>query len=413
MASAATPSNRGNGASCYPFGRVALALCVALGACSPVAAYRNLTGASRDDPNPATTPNSKNLAAGAAAPYPNLATVPPPPTNELTEAQLQHLTQGLAADRAHAKYSSQQLLPGEADTAALPSPAVSAATALPPADLPAPVSPSVAATPAPVRTTALGPPPAPSAAAAATGLAPSPRAATVAPPSAGSMAQANNPPNASPLPSGMESGLRKPGQPPLPGPMESSLVPPRIPETPQPEQPEPAPPPPRLVSLPAAKSGGPAHLPPQPAPAPVPPLGAAAYQPPPPPPVLASPAPTRTAAAAPAAKKPAAPAPVVTPVVDVTFAAGTTEISDADHAALDKVAALYRQHPGKLRVVGYAAVGQAAGDPMTSFRTALDHAQAVAAALAKTGIPASKIAVEATPANGSGSGDHAEVLLLH
>src|SRR5215470_14058575 len=91
-----------------------LALLVTLGACNPVATWRDLTGASKNDPNPATTPNTKNLAAGVASPYPNLATVPPPPTRELTEAELQRLTQSLVADRANAKYTDQQLRGGSA-----------------------------------------------------------------------------------------------------------------------------------------------------------------------------------------------------------------------------------------------------------------------------------------------------------
>src|SRR5579863_2238728 len=78
-------------------------------ACNPVETWRNLTGASKNDPNPATTPNTKNLEAGAEKPYPNLATVPPPPTAGLTEEQLDKLTKSLIADRANAKYNNEQL----------------------------------------------------------------------------------------------------------------------------------------------------------------------------------------------------------------------------------------------------------------------------------------------------------------
>ncbi len=412
MASGTTPPVRGvDGASGPPFGPLALVLSLALVACNPVTTYRNLTGASRNDPNPVTTPNTQNLAAGAAAAYPNLATVPPPPTQELTEAELKHLTQSLVADRANAKYSDAQLRAGQA-AAAVPLPPSAAAA---PASLSSGTSPSVAAPPVPLRTTRISAPAArvDAGPVAAAGAAPATRVATAAPPSGGSAAAAANSAGAtSSAPNGMESGLRKPGQPPEPGPMESSLVSPQIAETPQPEKPEPAPAPPRLVSIPAANNGGAAHLPPPPAPAAMPSVGAAAYQPPPPP-VLASPAPTRTAMAPPVEKKNTVPAPVETPVAEIGFAAGAANLGDAELATLDKVAALYRQNPDKLRVVGYAAVGRAESDPMNSFRIALDRAQAVAAALKKTGIPADKISVEASPAKAAGSGDRAEVLLVH
>src|SRR5215831_4268594 len=114
MAYGTTPSVGGAGAGTTGLSFAALALLVVLGACSPVAAWRDLTGASKNDPNPVTTPNTKNLAAGEASPYPNLATVPPPPTRELTEAELRRLTQSLVADRVNAKYTDQQLRAGTA-----------------------------------------------------------------------------------------------------------------------------------------------------------------------------------------------------------------------------------------------------------------------------------------------------------
>jgi outer membrane protein OmpA-like peptidoglycan-associated protein len=125
---------------------------------------------------------------------------------------------------------------------------------------------------------------------------------------------------------------------------------------------------------------------------------------------LAPPFPGSTASAAPTGKPPP---PIATPVADIAFAAGSTGLSVADRAVLEKVAARYRQSPGRLRVVGYVGVGGGAADPLAAFRTALDHAQAVAAALAKTGIPAARIAVEAAPARRGESADHAEVLLEH
>ena len=91
---------------------VVAAILLGLGACNPIEGYRHLTGASKNDPDPATTPNTQNLAAGEKAPYPNLATVPPPPTQALTTAELDKLTQSLIADRKNAKYTSERLQAG-------------------------------------------------------------------------------------------------------------------------------------------------------------------------------------------------------------------------------------------------------------------------------------------------------------
>jgi outer membrane protein OmpA-like peptidoglycan-associated protein len=428
MAYGTTPSVRGAGAGPKGLGPAGLAVLVVLGACSPVAAWRDLTGVSRNDPNPATTPNTKNLAAGEASPYPNLATVPPPPTRELTEAELRHLTQSLVADRVNAKYTDQQLRGGTG------------------AAEPPPVQPAPPAGAAPTGVTFTAAPPVQAAPMAAAKMPPpivrpvAPRADTAAGLSSPAGAPEaretmTKPATTDAALNGMASGLRKPGQPPEPGPMESSLVPPQIPEKPQPEAPQPPPPPPRLAAIPAAKTGVPAPPPPEPPqpppPAPrlaaipaakggaAPPLpppeppppstGTAAFQPPPPP-VIASPAPARAAMTPPAGESRAPPAAAATPVAEITFAAGSKSLSDSDVAALKKVAALYREHPGKLRVVGYVWVVGAA-DPLATFGTALDRAHAVAAALAKTGIPAAKVAAEASPAKAAAAGDHVEVLL--
>jgi hypothetical protein len=397
---------RGGGRSAAARSAALLALVLALGACSPIESWRSLTGVNRNDPNPATTPNSKNLAAGAALPYPNLATVPPPPTQALTEAQLKGLTQSLVADRANASYTDQKLRAALAEAGPPPpAPAPAAASGPVPAAVTLPASRSVAALPPAGTPLPALPPPVAAARSASPGS-----VAAAAPPADAAPATAGE--AAAGIPKGMASGLRKPGEPPAPGPLESSLVAPQIPETPQPEQPVPAPPPPRIVALPKT-GGGSVHLPPPPAPVPLPAaIGATAFQPPPPPPppVLAPPAPGPTVLAAPGGKPPA---PLAIPVADIAFPTDSAGLSDADRAALDKVAARYRQNPGRLRVVGYVGVGGSAADPLAAFRSALDHAQAVAAALAKTGIPAAKIAVEAAPAKRGESADHAEVLLEH
>jgi len=101
---------------------VVAAVLLGLGACNPIEGYRHLTGASKNDPDPATTPNTQNLAAGEKSPYPNLATVPPPPTQALTTAELDKLTQSLIADRKNAKYTSEQLQAGFDESAVPPPP---------------------------------------------------------------------------------------------------------------------------------------------------------------------------------------------------------------------------------------------------------------------------------------------------
>ena len=59
----------------------ALALLLALGGCSgPVEAWRSMTGVNKNDPDPETALFSGNLVKAEAAGYPNLATVPAPPT---------------------------------------------------------------------------------------------------------------------------------------------------------------------------------------------------------------------------------------------------------------------------------------------------------------------------------------------
>src|SRR5262249_37574767 len=104
---------------------VILVVAFGLGACSPVETWRDWTGASKNDPDPDTTPNTQNLAAGEAADFPTLATVPPPPNRAMTTAERDKLTQSLIADRTNAKYSDEKLRAGF--------PAISAAPPPPPA----------------------------------------------------------------------------------------------------------------------------------------------------------------------------------------------------------------------------------------------------------------------------------------
>ena len=364
-----------------------LAIMFGLGACNPVETWRDWTGASRNDPDPETTPNTQNLAAGEASDYPNLATVPPPPNRALTSAEREKLTQSLIADRTNAKYSDEKLRAGF--------PAV-AAPAPPPPPPPVPAATEAAQTPPAASATPPGPGPA--SASGGASAAPGPDAAPAAASPAGKTTAAPG------------QGLRKSGEPPEPPPMESTLEVPQVRSTPNPEQVQSAPPPPYPTPAPTAANAAPAapHLQSPPAPAPLPAaIGSAAYQPPPPPPLLAP-----LASSGKGGQKPAAPA-IGTPVAEIKFAADATSLSEEDRQTIEKVVPLYQQNPGKVRVVGYAGAGSGAVEQLNSFRTALDRAQAVAAALTQAGIPSDKIAVEAAPSAANSVESRAEVLLEH
>ncbi|MGH7046023.1 MAG: OmpA family protein [Stellaceae bacterium] len=350
-------------------------------ACSPVAAYRNMMGLSKDDPNPATTPNTRNLATGEAENYPNLATVPAPPTRALSTAQLDKLTQSLIADRSNAKYTTQRLQAGfDASAGSVPPPP--------------PAPPANAAKAASSR----------AAAPVAAGTAATPPAASAASPPAAARKTA-------PAPGVAANGLRKPGQPPEPGPIESSLQSPQIPELPNPQQSEPPPPPPRELMMPPppaipGKAAGPARLPPPPATAPLPAaIASARFEPPPPPPVLPPVTPSGSVPASGAAAQPKG-----MPVAEIDFATGSTSLDAAGRQELAGIVPLYRHHPGKVRIVGYSGVGSSATQQLDEFQTALDRAHAVAAALTKAGIPADKILVEAAPAGADSGQGRAEIL---
>ena len=376
LGSPPSPSSGADGSPRRKVHRVAmLAAVLGLVACNPVETWRDWSGASKNDPDPETARNTQNLAAGEAADYPNLASVPPPPNRALTAAEREKLTQSLIADRTNAKYSDERLRAGF--------PAVSAPAPPPP---PPPVPEAVNPAPAkPGESVAAPSAPAP-APAAASGEAP-----------------------AAPAPPG-EQGLRKSGEPPEPGPMESSLEMPKVRSTPNPEQVQAAPPPPYPMPAPTATSAASetARLPSPPAPAPLPPaLDSTAYQPPPLPPVLAP-----LASSGRSVQKPPAPA-TGAPVAEIRFAADSTNLNDDDRQTIGRIVPLYQQNPGKIRVIGYANAGSGAAEQLNSFRAALDRAQAVAAALTQAGIPSDRIAVEAAPSGSNTPENRAEVLLEH
>jgi outer membrane protein OmpA-like peptidoglycan-associated protein len=410
-----------------------LALLFGLGACNPVETWRDWTGASQNDPDPDTTPNTKNLAAGETADYPNLATVPPPPIRAMTAADREKLTQSLIADRANARYTDEQLRAGfsSASAAPLPPPASSA-------NEPGSTQPEQAgSTPTSslgvsAATEPGGKEPAAAAAAPQPSLAPITSSAPATPPvkSAASSAASENlgaPSSSATSSSGVRGkkpaqpgeGLRKQGEPPEPGPMESNLEMPQARATPQPEQVQPAPQPPSVPPTPKVASTPPS-LPPGLAAggvlAPTPlagAKGAGGFQPPPPVPELAPPSPSRSMAAGEAQASSKSTVPVSTPLTEIKFGGDSTSLTDKDKQTLETVLPIYQQNPGKVRIVGYAGSGGGAVEQLNSYRTALDRAQAVAAALRQAGIPSDKIEVEAAPGGANSGENRAEVLLEH
>src|SRR5262249_46260207 len=102
------------------------ALVGAAAACTPtIEAWRSASGIAKNDPDPATRPFTKNMADAATEPYPNLATVPPPPTRATSTAERQKLAQSLIDDRTatQAMGSAAPSAPAAPRPAAAPKPA--------------------------------------------------------------------------------------------------------------------------------------------------------------------------------------------------------------------------------------------------------------------------------------------------
>jgi outer membrane protein OmpA-like peptidoglycan-associated protein len=315
---------------------------VGLGACSvpdwanPVDWYRDATGASQDDPKPDAR-NAQNLEKGGEQPYPNLASVPPPPTNALSAADREKLRNSLASDRANAKYVENNDQYVAAPPKDVPSPPVS---------VPEPAGQSqAAAAVAPVQATPVSAQAAPSG-----GASPRPTRGTEAPP------------------------------------QESSLTPPSVRSLPQGETPRPAPPPPPGVPVRAqSQQPPPQSLPPQ----------TAALPPP------TRPAPPTDPEFDPAFAGAASPTGVGMTLGTVTFAGKSAKLSPEILVQLRELAVLRQQSGGgTIRVTGYSEP-QGEQDSMApqleSFNLALDRARAVAAALAQNGVPLRSVEVGASP----------------
>jgi hypothetical protein len=334
---------------------------IVLGGCSPIEGWRSVSGANKNDPAP-NAPFTGNLADADAAPYPNLASVPPPPSRGTSAAERQKLTQNLIADRTAA--------------AALAGPPIAGPSGLTAAPIPAPAR---------SRTE----PASPQAAAASPTAIGTPAAATPPGPTADG-ASASGTPSAKTALNATNAARTKSGESAEPLPMDSTLQMPQVRAAPEPETPRPALPPPRLAAAPRPV------LTPEPPPAAV---ASAVPQAAPSVPVLAPVAPP---------PGPPKPEPKRPP-------AGTTvaTLERVDKSQIAQVAGLYKEQPGSVRVVAHAAPPPSGGDPLASYHAALERAQAVAKALAEAGIPANKIQSEATPATaGSSAAARVEIQFL-
>jgi len=179
-----------------------------LGACSvpdwanPVEWYRDVSGTSKNDAAPDER-NTQNLAKGGEQPYPNLASVPSPPTNALSAAERDRLRNSLSADQANAKYVENNDAYVAVPPQVSPSPAVAKPVGLPQTPAASPLAPAapVAAAPSPA---------APSQ--------PLPQESPLTAPTVRSVPQGEQPRAAPPAPPGVPTGNR-------PAPQQSAALP--------------------------------------------------------------------------------------------------------------------------------------------------------------------------------------------
>ena len=377
-------------------GLVALGGCSTLDAMNPINWFRD----TKNDPG-ADAANSANLEAGSQQPYPNLASVPATPTRGLTQAERDALAQGLVADRQNAHYADVQQRAGDATAVAAPQVKLPEEQ-LQPIDLnniPPPAAPSpspVLPRPAPVASAVPPPAPLPPVAAA-------PRVTSVAPVAAsGSSHLSVGGGFAAPIAASRESSLKTPTPREEPK-AETPTEPPAAPDLPPvpPAQPiQPLVPGHAAPDSSAVAVGG----------VPVPPNAPVRAEPTPDVPQLAA-APTVQPAAAP-------PVPdkrqTSVPAAQIEFEPLSNTLPADAAQTLKGVPAKMQGHDAIVRVVGHAAVagagGDAAGQQLAAYQSALARAAAVKQGLIAAGVDAAKIQTEAAPSQ-AGATDRADVLV--
>jgi outer membrane protein OmpA-like peptidoglycan-associated protein len=336
----------------------AFALCLLAGGCSsvpnavnPVAWYRDISGASKDDSLDKDQSNAQNLAAGGKEPYPNLASVPNAPENATGAIDRQKLEQSLVADRANAHYTDEELRAGAAVPGLIAPP--------PPANVTAEATPQASPTPTPES-----PPPEAAAPANETAAAPPAAAPTEAVPA----------PEKIKAPAAEKEAEAAP-------PAESTLQSPTIPNVPAGTPPQPPPPPPEMPAAPKIAS--------------------------------AEPPPSKPAPEAMGRRLAAASSSVQ--VAAISFADGSAALTSDERDQLSQVAAMQHGKGGEFRIVGHSASGlgdEDAQQRLAGFTLALNRAKAVAQMLGSEGVPSAAIAIEAAPSK-PGDASIADVYLEH
>jgi hypothetical protein len=361
----------------------------------PIAAYREVTGASKDDPGK-DEPNTANLEAGSQEPFPSVGSVPNPPTRGLTEAQRAKLAEGLVADRDNARYVDQQLAQGNA--AAVPAPQATVPEEQLPIAIPDSPAPAAAAPPAPAATSASAAPGRPS----------RPGGNFVTGGFAGRSGQvipASGVPTAPPAPVAADR--------------ESALATPAPRAIPVAETPQEPPAPPELKPLPPpqpnARIPGTPAVPAAPAPQPTE-VGGVPIPPAPPgrtdipsAPTLPAAPPVATAANLPGGKRAKS-----AEIAEVGFMPGANALSAEAPDKLKDVPGLHQQYGGVLRIVGYASLAAGGTDPagqqLAAYQAALERAKLIKNALVQAGVPAADIVTEASPIHGTGANaDRADI----
>ena len=202
-----------------------------------------------------------------------------------------------------------------------------------------------------------------------------------------------------PAPAPPPPPLRGADEPPLPGSPNATLQAPQIGAAlPGVEPPHPAPGQGRPSPMPAPASS---QLPPAT-------VQSVKPQPAPPPAALPPPQVSAEVAARPAPKLP--PTPITLASLDLP--PSTTALSAPEQAQVADIAARYRDKPGIVRIVAYAAAGTGSAEQLNSFRAALDRAQLVAKALGGAGVPPKQIQTQAAPSTPAAPPGRIDVQLL-
>ena len=371
--------------------KLTMALAVAavgLGGCSsmksggvdPIEWYRDLSGNSANDAKDQTA-NAQNLKEGGKEPYPNLASVPTVPSTAISKADREKMVQSLIADRQNAQYTDQQLRAGQ-NMSAIPAPtppsmiaAAPATSSFAQAGVATPTAASakpgrmVAAPRAPVKAETLplaGAEPAPATQKVASDT--KKRADDTKKKRAANKRSTEAPP--------AESSLKSPSLGPMPTGEQAEAPPPVPPGVPHSVQ--------RVVH-PRSEE-------------------------------LAEAGPARSDVAPASPRASGSDSGVTVQAAEINFTPGPfrARILPADQKQLTDVAQMVMHNNGRIRVVGHGgatAQGDLAQREFQSFNAALDNAKAVALALTKLGVPASRIDVE-TEANVN-SPDRADIFVQY